>query len=437
MAMIHNKSIASVCSQADLFSLPSTDTSIDASLYSETKPLVNIQDSNAKIEFRIIGSPTHYLDCFDSFLWVKFKLVKPDGKTDLATGDDISTSNAFLHSMFSDVEIFLNNQLESNCNGCYPYKAYFKLLNEYVNGNPTDLECAMFHLDTDNCKLNDSNLGYKKRKELVKESTEVELIGKLFFDLSEQSRFILNDTEMTITLTRAKDEFCILAPDAKLSSNPVSAKLKILDASYVIRRHILYPSITLSHNKLLEMGNPVKYPMIENKINFFTIPKANQSFQEDNIFNGLLPSRVILGLVSNSSFVGDFLKNPFNFLHEKINSVTLMVNSMPIPCRPLNVDFVGKQSKLAYYLLNKCVSKINDNKGLMFDYNNYLNGFTFFGFDINPIDLTDSRLHLEKSGSVKIELKFTSSLSEACTLIIYSEHQKVLELDKTRRIITQ
>lgn len=66
---------------------------------------------------------------------------------------------------------------------------------------------------------------------------------------------------MTITITRSKDDFCILAPKATATS-PENAKLKILDASFVIRRHILYQSVALSHQKLLELGNYAKYPMI-------------------------------------------------------------------------------------------------------------------------------------------------------------------------------
>lgn len=114
-----------------------------------------------------------------------------------------------------------------------------------------------------------------------------------------------------------------------------------------------------------------------------------------------------------------------------------MVNNIPIPCRPLSVAFGAEQAKVSYYLLNKFVHKINGNKGLMFDYNNYLDGFSLFGFDINPIDLTDSRMSLEKAGNVKLELKFKSALSNATTLIVYSEHQKVLNVDKTRKIISQ
>jgi len=64
-------------------------------------------------------------------------------------------------------------------------------------------------------------------------------------------------------------------------------------------------------------------------------------------------------------------------------------------------------------------------------------GFTIFAFDINQSVGSDSTLHLEKNGSVRIELKFAKPLPEAVNCLVYSEQQKVLEIDKFRQISIQ
>jgi hypothetical protein len=62
MALINKFSSPSIRSQVDLFSMPPTDTTVQSSFYAEYKPLVNIQDNDSKIEFRVIGNSEQYLD---------------------------------------------------------------------------------------------------------------------------------------------------------------------------------------------------------------------------------------------------------------------------------------------------------------------------------------------------------------------------------------
>lgn len=52
-------------------------------------------------------------------------------------------------------------------------------------------------------------------------------------------------------------------------------------------------------------------PYIQSDIKYFTIASGNQSFLEENMFNNKIPSRVIFAMVSNASFIGNFVKNPF------------------------------------------------------------------------------------------------------------------------------
>lgn len=437
MAQRYKKSHPSICPQVDLFSLPNTDTSVEESMYIEVKPSSSIEN-NGKISFRIIGTPNYYLDAQDSFLWVSFKLVNLDD-SDFTSGEDVSVCNGFLHSMFADVDVSIQNQsiTKRPTNNCYPYKAYFETLFRFAHQNKSDLEGSLFHLDTDEFKLADTNLGYKNRKEYCAGSELKELTGKLFFDLTDQNRFILNNTTMSISLTRSKDEFCILAPKHGAAAAPVSGKLKISDASFFIRRHNVYPSVSISHQKLLEMNHTAMYPTTESSISFFTIPKGNQSFLEDNLFMGQIPSRIIVGMVENAAFIGDYKKNPFKFIHNNLTYISLMVNNMPVPHRALSLDFTKQSYITAFHLLNKCVSKVNGDTGLPFPLSTYVKGNCFFGFDIRPLDLPDTTLYLENTGNCKLDLKFSAGLSEATTVIVYAEFQKVLSIDKLRQLTIQ
>lgn len=99
MSLVHNYSNPVIRSQVDLFSVPPTDTTIENSFYAEYKPIVNVSDSNAKIEFRIVGNSCHYLDFSDHFLYVKFQVLD-EKNANLADDDEISIANLTLHSLF-------------------------------------------------------------------------------------------------------------------------------------------------------------------------------------------------------------------------------------------------------------------------------------------------------------------------------------------------
>lgn len=73
----------------------------------------------------------------------------------------------------------------------------------------------------------------------------------------------------------------------------------------------------------------------------------------DNVFLGQLPKRVIVGLVSNKAFNGDFKANPFNFQDYMLNFFSLYIDGEQIPSRPLQPDYSNDNelSVLAYHTL--------------------------------------------------------------------------------------
>ena len=52
-----------------------------------------------------------------------------------------------------------------------------------------------------------------------------------------------------------------------------------------------------------------------------------------------IPTKVIIGQVSNEAFVGAWQKNLFNFAHMDLNSACLVVDGCPLPAQPWQPDF--------------------------------------------------------------------------------------------------
>jgi len=429
MSLLHTESPAAIRGEVDLFSLPATDTTCDYSMYAEYQPVVNIQDSNSRIDFKIISNSQHYLDLHDSFMYLKVKITNKDG-TNLEDDANVSTANCFFHALFSQLDVYFNSHLVSTSNNAYPYRAYLETLLSYGSDyKHSQGGCFLFYPDTKNVN-DDSNNGYKMRKTFIAKSGNVEMIDKLRFDLATQHRYILNDINVTISLTKSSDSFSLIGGAGS------EYKVKILRASFFLRKQILYPSIILAHQKLLERGEVAKYPYKKTDVKYFTIPQGNSSAVEENIFASSIPSRIILGFVSSAAFNGEITRNPFVFGHTDVTNVGLSINNVAIPIHPLQLNFGAGEYLLAYYMLFTACGIAGQDNGLHFDREQYKDLYALFSFDIIQAVNNNSLLSLDKTGNVKLEFKFNKPLTEATHCIIYSEHQGLLEVDKYRQVVT-
>ncbi len=285
----------------------------------------------------------------------------------------------------------------------------------------------MFIKDTNGCKPDDSNAGYKKRKSVIAKSKVFELCDRLKLDICHFDRYMLNNTNFVVSLTRARDSFSLFAS----KGNPT---VKILDASFYVRKQNLFPSIILSHQKLLESGNNARYSYKSTNIKFFSIPNGNQSFTEENLFQGVLPSRIIIGLVNGSGFAGNYTANPYRFESFDLNFISVTVNNIPIPIKALNVDFAKNLSLLPYYLLFPNIGISSKDSGIIIQRDEFEFGNCLFAFDFEPMD-NCSALALEKTGTVRLELQFSKALTTSINCVVYSENQKLLEIDNFRNPI--
>jgi len=428
MSLLHSKSNPAIRGEVDLFSIPSTDTTCDYSMYEEYQPVVNIQDMTNKIEFKIPGNSNHYLDLADSFLRVKLKVTRKDG-TNLTEESTVGTVNLLLHALFSQLDIYFNEKLVSTSNNGYAYRAYIETLlcygKEYKSSQG---QCALYYEDTASGIADDVNKGWKRRKAQIHQSKTVELVDKLRFNLANQHRYILNDITMRLRLTRNSDAFALYAKDDK-----DEGVIKLLSATYFIRKQIPFPSIILAHQRLLEKGEVAHYPFKNIEVKYFTISQGSSSALEENVFVNTVPSRVIVGFVDSLALNGELTSNPFRFHHYNIKSISISVNNISMPIRPLQLDFENNEFLLAYYLLFTSTGIAGQDSGLSFGRDEYKDNNALFAFDIHQLTGGESLLYLEKSGSVKIEVQFARALQKSVHCILLSEQQGVLEIDKYRQ----
>lgn len=430
MSFLHSHSCECAKSELDLFALPSTQTSIESGQWVHYKPISSLSD-DGPIEFQVPGSGDDYIDLSHTLIQINAKILNQDGSK-LKADTVVAPVNNWLHSLFSQLDVYLNQKLISPPNNTYAYRAYMEnLLNYGPAAKETHLTCGLWYEDTPQHMdvVDANNKGFNKRKDFVKESTEVDMIGHLHGDIFNQEKFLINGVEMRIKLVRSKESFNLICHQDK------KIKVQIMDASLIIRRARINPSVLLAHQKVLA-STTAKYPITRAEVKVLTLPTGIQGKTLDNIFLGQVPKRCIIGFVSNAAFNGNLAMNPFNFQHFNMNSFSLFVDGHEIPSRTLQPSFNSGLIASTYHTLFSGTGIHFHNEGNAISRSDYGGGHCLLCFDLTPDLSASSTSHwnLVRHGSVRIEVRFDSALTTTINCIVYAEFDNVIEINKHRDV---
>jgi hypothetical protein len=430
MAFVHPQSCECVKSELDLFSVPPTQTSIESGTVVEYNPISSIVHG-LPVEFFVNGSGSDYIDIANTQLYVRVKITRANGE-DIDANDVVAPVNLTIHSLFSEVDLKLNDTLVSSTNNTYAYRSYLETLLSYgCDAKNSQLTSAMYYKDTaghmDVTATDGLNLGLNKRFAFFRNSRVVDMLDKLHLDLCFQERFIPSDVGIRIRLVRSKDAFCLMSPADNF-------KLQIVDCKLYVRKVRLSPSVFVAHAKALELGN-AKYPVNRVVCKTFTVPQGNMDFTQENIFNGLLPSRLLIGMLDNDSVNGLCTKNPYNFKHYNLAQLKLYLDGQQQTYNPVETDFDNNQFINGFITLFHGTGKFGKNEGIDIERNEYNRGYTLFAWDLTP-DLSDhDHMNLARVGSVRLDAKFRAALPNTINVIVYAEFESVIEIDRNKNVL--
>ena len=439
MAFVHHESKEYTKSELDLFSIPSTQTSISKGQWIEYHLLSNITDTGP-IEFNVSGSGEEYLELARTQLYMKAKITKPNG-ANLDPNTEVGPVNLFLHSLFSQVDVSLNERLISPSTNTYPYRAMLETLLSYgEEAKTSQLSMSLFYKDTPG-KMDsvnpvaddaDANLGLKARYAFTKSSNTVDMMGPIHSDIFFQERLLLNGVNLRIRLNRTKNAFCLVSS----AVNP-QFKVIITQAILYVRKVKVAPAISLGHAAALKQAT-AKYPLRRIECKVLSIPRGFPTFTPDNIFLGQIPKRIVLGLVDTEAYKGSYATNPFDFKHHNLTQVGVYVDGEQIPRKPLFLKFdeAGGQNFIAgFQSLFSGIGKLSQDTGNQVTRSDYGQGYTLFAFDLTPDHCPGDHFELIKQGNLRVELHFAQPLANTVNLIIYAEFQNVIEIDANRNVL--
>ena len=436
MKLLHEQSSQCLRSELDLFSLPPTQTAVDGSQWVEHSPVSTIT-SSSPIEFIVSGSGEDYMDLNNTLLEVK-ACIKTTNNSPVDAAVAVAPINNTLHSLFSQIDVSLNDVNVSSATTTYPYRAYIEThLNYGTDAKKSRLKAAMYFID-DNLTVSNPipdsssarNMGLKRRHGICTAKPTFDMIGPLHVDVFNQSKYMLNGVTMKVRMTRSKDSFVLMAK----SDVTESFKVDILSAKLFVRKLKITPSLCLAHERILQQKT-AKYPITRVECKVIHLPQGQKSFTHDNLFLGQLPKRIVLGLVDNRAFNGDISLNPYNFQHCNLNYLAVHLDGQQVPWAPLQPSFSGSSYIRAFYT-QFTGDGISSDTGNTIGREQFVNGHALYCFDLTP-DLSSSCGHhfsVTKSGNLRLELAFEVALSITGNVLVYSEFDNVIEIDKDRKV---
>ncbi|XP_063438723.1 uncharacterized protein F54H12.2-like [Mytilus trossulus] len=357
------------------------------------------------------------------------QILKSDG-TKLVDDEKTGIINLPLQSMFSHIDIYMNNKLISINSNNYPWKAYFKtILSSGNDEQNSQLQSQLFMKDDDPMDSVSLNSGIVNRMQFTQDSRVFELEGNLLEDALQLDKYLISGVDIYMKLFRSNVPFLLMSEEIS-----PSYKVKILDVFYRTARVKLDPGVIMNHRNEIQKS-PAQYMITRSHVIQNVIPKGSTDFFWDAMFPKALPSKVVIGLVSQKAANGDYTANPFNFQHFNMTNVTMKVNGVEVYGSPLSLDFgVNRNYAAAYVRLFEISDKWLKDMGLNISLADFGKGYTFIVFSLDPCDFQEDYLNLVKHGNARLEIRFGSATSEIINCLCYYQSQAILTCDETRDI---
>ena len=408
-----------------LFDLKDEHDFVEKIQFVDHRPTGPVQD-NTPIDIYAAGNGADLIDLRRSLLHVQFKVVKDDG-TNVGPDDLVSLVNSPLQSMFSQTDVYLNQQLISANSGNHPFKSYLDiLLNKTKGQKDGSLQAQGWFKDSSESMdavspYRDANPGLTYRYNLVANSKDAYLYGPLQTDVLQCKRWILNGVDLHLRLIPSKSEFVIMKEDTSESSGG-HFKISISDIYYRMCKIRLKPEVMLGLSKTIS-NTTAKYPYQRVRTQAFNISKGNYAFAEDNLFQFDNPKKLIVCFVRTDAYKGSRHLNPFNFIHANLGQIGIFVNDVCVPTsQPLKLNFISGDYLEAYQSL------FNDGRECDITRSDYAKGYTLIEFDLSATSNT-------LNANLRLEATFSQPLTENITAIVCGYFTDVFEIDHARNII--
>jgi len=430
---IDNESINSITSALDFFQIPPTNVTVTSSKVFEILPSNPLTDTPYHFK---IHSSQNYIDLSKCYLFTELRIRKENENgylVNLSPTDNVAPIQLIGQTFINNMKIGINGREIFNSNSLYAYKTYLSYELSYSQGaKSSHLNAAGYYFGSD---VNlESGVGYESRKRLFSNSSTAQFIAKLDADIFNQPLYLINQCEIDIEILPNEAKFVLVAPPVLGIPQTTRYYFEVLNCKLYIKKMDLMDGLALDIARKLDT-KPARYAIRKTMMKPLFISMGRYEFNA-NLFMDQIPRRITLGLVSNSDYVGNLGRSPFNFQNFNVREITIIANGRSYPQTLYDLDYENGKYVRAFNDMNDAIGLATSSESNGITYQQYGTTHCIYIFNLtNSGDDQGGLFDLIKNGTTAVNIKFSQPVPEGgIMLVAMGEADSLIILDKNRTI---
>ena len=432
---LHPASKSVLNPQLSLFTIPPADLSMASY---RIVPIQTYTTGINPVEFQV-DPQEDYVDLSRSFFEIELALNLANGNK-VVEATRLWPTNNLAHTLFKQINVRLNGTLISPQTETYHYKAYLETLLNYRRQDgetmlkPQGWYSALeFPAGLTANNTNTEGEGHEAFQALSSnQQASVKLMKAEQSNYTDGKRHVLRFTphievfhlnKLLVPGVQIGIQLYFNSPNLFL--NGVNVARRLTHENVKVRIYLcqvrLNPSVYRELMTKMSVNRTiVAYPTVRSEIRSFNMQENQQRYECNNLFQGRIPNRVIVGLVLSEAFTGNVARDPFCFQKFGVSSIRQLVRGEEYPYETL--EFV--QDLRGYYRFLQTTGCLCKHQGNMVRREDWGEGknCTLFVFDNAANGCLDSPvLNPKQSGELQIVLNFGVPPGENITVILYGE----------------
>jgi hypothetical protein len=351
----------------------------------------------------------------------------PDSAFKSASEDDtLSLEQNFLHSLFSSIDVYINDVNITSNNMNYPYISFFDHLFNMSSDARNTVAHEFMWTSTD-----------AERKKLLsggKFSGILTPRSALF----QQDGFLLNFLDLKFIMNRNMNAKFYLRQSSTINTTE-PFHVELTSVVLRVRKSLISDPYNNYIESALTKGMNARYLLRDGRVVTKSYGSVGGELIEENLCHNILPYNLIIGFVESTTFSGDYGKDPFNFTNfeGKIMEVGLYVNGRPCPTPPIKMNFGSEDTIEAFHYLHEAIQSNTDcDMPLLITKEQFDAGMTLFAFNMSPDqrDSIDYRKLFNQNANIRLHVKFSENITTPFVVTYYYSTGVDLLINKSRQV---
>lgn len=386
-------------------------------------------------------------DCYHK---LEIKVVKKTGGGDLLTTDNVLLASNTSSTMMKNCDLKVNKKVMQSGDGLYAYRADLEKRLNFTSEGRKNLDICDFEEEeygkfedlsskitwTSDISENPIEVRrFMKRSNKIKNGKIQYLYDLIHGDIFNQTKPLPPNSEFELTFDKQDNpDFYILS---RTSIDAGKYVVQIVRSSLILTYIVLDQEIL---NQILSVTIDDRinyhYPIRRIEMNYYNKPTGVADFSETNTIikeGNVIPRRMFIVLVKQSSFQGNVEKDPFNYINLRPTNIALRCGGQLLPYPEIKTNRNQNEDDIReplLYLRKSVGLNFSQYFSLGISEDRYREGGCFIiGYDLTSGDSEDVYEMVQRK-TVDLNYILLNTVAEPYVMIVMTEFDAEMTIDE-------